>query len=192
MRWIVLAIFVVLVPYTWLTLRYRKEGPAFAPYEDLRRQANVKRLLASGYQRVSITAQRPADASRIPGGATVEAAPGGLPEDLAATLVEPVALAEEILSVRAAPAAARGDAYVVELTCALPGDQQQLAGADLYLRGQALVLAPRFERVAGGLQTRSPRTIARLTVPPGLLAAGRYRVTLPAARGSRVWNLEIR
>ena len=63
-----LAILAVVVPYTWLTLAYRKPGPAFQPYEDLRRQANVKRLLAAGYQRISLTAQRPADRPAVPGG----------------------------------------------------------------------------------------------------------------------------
>ena len=123
LKWIVVAILAVVAPYTWLTLHYRKSGPAFQPYEDLRRQANVKRLLASGYQRIALSAQRPADRSAVPGGAEARSAPGGLPADLVETLVEPLPLAEEILTVRAAPAVAQLLPYVIELTCRLASDQ---------------------------------------------------------------------
>jgi hypothetical protein len=192
LKWIVVAILAVVVPYTWLTLYYRKPGPAFQPYEDLRRQANVKRLLAAGYQRITLAAQRPADQPAVPGGADARSAPGGLPADLVETLVEPQPLAEEILTVRAAPAVARLLPYTIELTCRLASDQEQLAGGDLYVRGNQLVLAPRFERVSGALQTRSRQTIALLTLPGGTLAPGAYEVLLPGVRGSRAWRLEVR
>src|SRR5690606_6014035 len=44
MKWVIVAIIAILVPYTFLTLRYRKPGPAFQPYEDMKNQANVTRL----------------------------------------------------------------------------------------------------------------------------------------------------
>jgi hypothetical protein len=192
LKWIVVAILAVVVPYTWLTVHYRKPGPAFQPYEDLRRQANVKRLLAAGYQRIPLTAQRPADRPAVAGGADARSVPGGLPADLVETLVEPLPLAEEILTVRAAPTVAQRLPYTIELTCRLASDQEQLGGADLYVRGNQLVLAPRFERVSGGLQTRSRQTIALLTLPGGTLAPGVYEVRLPGGRGSRAWRLEVR
>jgi hypothetical protein len=108
------------------------------------------------------------------------------------TLVEPLPLAEEILTVRAAPVVAQRLPYTVELTCRLASDQEQLAGGDLYVRGNQLVLAPRFERVSGELQTRSRQTIALLTLPGGTLAPGTYEVLLPGGRGSRAWRLEVR
>jgi hypothetical protein len=108
------------------------------------------------------------------------------------TLVEPLPLAEEILTVRAAPAVARLLPYTIELTCRLASDQEQLAGGDLYVRGNQLVLAPRFERVSGALQTRSRQTIALLTLPGGTLGPGAYEVLLPGGRGSRAWRLEVK
>ena len=98
MKWIALAILLVIVPYTFLTLHYRKQGPAFRPYEDMKNRAGVIRLLSAGFQRIPLAAQRPAD----PTGATAAAtfmAPGGLPAELAATLVEPPLLPAEILTV---------------------------------------------------------------------------------------------
>src|SRR5690349_2827030 len=103
MKWIVLAIVLLIVPYTIMTLHYRKAGPAFQPYEDLKNRANVSRLLAAGYQRIPLVAQRPADSGRATGGATILPAPAGLPEDLKSTLVEPISLPMEITAVTAAP-----------------------------------------------------------------------------------------
>ncbi len=192
MKWIVVAIILFAVPYTILTLRYRKPGPAFQPYEDMKSRANVMRLLEAGYQRISLVAQRPADGARVAGGAAVTTLPGGLPSDLQSTLVETPLLPTEILSVAAAPTANPLLPYQIHFTCTLPTDNQQLGGADLYVREQQLVIVPTFERVGGDLQTRSRQTVVLLTLAPGALKAGNYTVTLLGERGSRRWPLEVR
>jgi len=192
MKWIILAIVLTIIPYTVLTLRYRKPGPAFQPYEDIKNRANVTRLLAAGYQRIPLAAQRPADGTRTPGGAAVTTVAGGLPSELKSTLVEPLLLPAEILSVTAAPVANTLQSYVVQLTCILPDDQQQLGGANLYVRGESLVLAPTFEPVAANLQTRSRQAAVLLTIPAGALKPGRYQATLVGERASRSWPLEVR
>lgn len=192
MKWILVAIILVIVPYTFLTLRYRKPGPAFQPYEDMKNRANVARLLSAGYQRIPVVAQRPADRTHTPDGAGVSAAPGGVPEDLRSTLVEPLRLPGDYGTVRAAASVSALLPYPIEFTCSLPDDQQQLGGAELYLKGDALVVAPTFEQVGGGLQTRSRQTIVLITVPAGTLKPGRYTVTLPGERASRAWTLEVR
>ncbi len=192
MKWIVVAIVAMIVPYTIVTLVYRKPGPAYQPYEDMKNRANVKRLLDAGYRRLPLPAQRPADAARPKGGAIIAAGPGGLPEDLRTTLVEPLILPAEILSVTAAPALGAQEVYPIHLTCALPAENQQIAGAELYLRDDTLVIAPRLERVGGGLASRSQQTVALLTVPAGVLKPGRYTVTVAGERASRTWPLEVR
>jgi hypothetical protein len=48
MKWIVVAIVAVIVPYTFLTLRYRRPGKAFEPYADMKDRANTMRLLSAG------------------------------------------------------------------------------------------------------------------------------------------------
>lgn len=192
MKWILVAILLVIVPYTFLTLRYRKPGPAFQPYEDMKNRANVARLLSAGYQRIPVVAQRPADRTHTPDGAGVTVVPGGLPADLGSTLVEPLLLPVDYGTVKAAASVSALLPYPIELTCALPGDQQQLGGAELYLKGDSLVVAPTFEHVAGGLQTRSRQTIVLITVPAGTLRPGRYTVILPGERASRTWQLDVR
>lgn len=192
MKWVVLAILLLVVPYTIVTLRYRKEGPAFEPYEDLKKRANVARLLSAGYQRIPIVAQRPADTGRAAGGAWTAPASGGLPEDLRTTLVEPLQLPVEITQVTAAPTTAAAQPYTIQLACTLPDDKRQLGGADLYLRGETLVITPTFEPIGDTLHARSRHAAVLLTVPAGTLKPGHYAVTLVGERTSRAWSLEVR
>lgn len=192
MKWIVVAIILVIVPYTFLTLRYRKPGPAFQPYEDMKNRANVARLLSAGYQRIPLPAQRPADRTGVASGAVITAAQGGLPADLRATLVEPPQLPAEISSVTTAQTASTLLPYAIELTCTLPSDRQQLSGADLYVKQDQLVIAPTFEHVPGDLLTRSRHAVVLLSVPAGTLKPGRYSVLLVGERNSKTWPLDVR
>src|ERR1051326_8220809 len=103
MKWIVLAIILVLVPYTFLTLHYRKLGKAFEPYHDMTERANTARLLSAGYQRIPLPAERPADRMPPITSATIGNAAGGLPPQLRSTLVESPLLPSEITNVAAPP-----------------------------------------------------------------------------------------
>lgn len=191
MKWIIVAIILVIVPYTILTLRYRKPGPAFQPYADMKNRTNVARLLSAGYQRIPLPAQRPADRTGVPRGAVVTPAAGGLPDDLRATLVEPLLLPADITNVTTAQRVSTLLPYAIELTCTLPTDKQQLAGADLYVKGEHLVITPTFEHVAGDLLTRSRHAVVLLSVPPGVLKPGRYSVLLVGERSSKTWPLDV-
>jgi hypothetical protein len=192
MKWIVIVILAMIVPYTYLTLRYRKPGPAFQPYEDMKSRANVSRLLAAGYQRIALTAQRPADGMRAIGGAQITDASGGVPDALRSTLVEPPLLPTEITSVTAASTTTPLQSYVIQLTCTLPDDKQQLGGAEMFVREDSIVITPTFEPVTGDLQTRSRQAAVLLTVPAGALKPGTYAVTLVGERSSRTWSLEVK
>lgn len=192
MKWVALAILLLIVPYTFVTLRYRKPGKAYEPYEDIKNRANVTRLLAAGYQRIPIVAQRPADTGRALGGAIVLPAAGGLPSEVRSTLVESVLLPVEITNVTAAATANAQQPYAIQLACTLPSEQQQLGGADVYLRGEDLVIAPTFESMAENLHARSRQAAVLLTIPAGALKPGHYAVTLVGERASRTWSLEVK
>jgi hypothetical protein len=191
MKWIVLAIVLFIPLYTYLTLHFRRPGPAFRPYQDMRDRADVIRLLKAGYQRVAIEARRPADA--LPGaGAPTLPAPGGLPAELRRTLIESPLLPMEIDSVSAPTSAVSGIDYQIGLTYTLPDNKHQLSGAHLYEREGELVIIADFERLDGTLLTRSRDGSALLTVPPGSLRPGTYRVLLVGERASRSWTLNVR
>lgn len=192
MKWIALVILLVIVPYTAIRWHYRKPNRAFEPYADMKNQANTVRLLSAGFQRITLEADRPADPLRHGDVATISAAPGGLPEILAATLVEPPELPENIAGVTAAPTVNTMFAYPIEVTCTAPDNGHQLAGAHLYVRGDEMFVVPLFEKLDGALLARSRETFGRLTVAPGALKPGRYRATVLGARSSQSWDLEVR
>lgn len=192
MKWIVFAIVLVIGPYTFITLYFRKPGPAFEPYEDLKSRANASRLLSAGYRRIPILAERPADGARAAGGAAITPAEGGLPPDLRATLVEAPRLPLGISGIVAAPVANAAQAYAIQLTCTLPDDRQQLGGADVFVRDDTIVIAPTFERVPRDLQARSQQSAVLLTIPAETLKPGKFTVILVAEHASRTWPLEVK
>ena len=192
MKWILVAIILIIVPYTYLTLRYRRPGPAFQPYDDMKNRANVSRLLEAGFRRIAIPARRPADGTRPREGAVIATLAGGWPAELQSTLVETPILPIEIKNLAAASRANTLHPYEIQFTCSLPDDKRQLGGAELYIRGSSVVIAPTFEPVAGTLQTRTPHTEVLLTVPAGVLAPGSYKMTLVAERTSASWSVEVK
>jgi hypothetical protein len=60
------------------------------------------------------------------------------------------------------------------------------------VRGTEIAIAPHFEKLSGGLQTRTREDIVLLTVPPGALKPGAYRVTLVGQNASRAWSLKVK
>jgi hypothetical protein len=191
MKWIVVAILVFIPVYTYLTLHFRRPGPAFNPYQDMRDRADVIRLLKAGYQRVTVDASRTVD--EAPGtGAPSLPAPGGLPEDLKKTLIESPLLPLEVNSVSAAPNAVSGIDYQIVLSYTISDNKRQLSGAHLYEKPGEIVIVADFERLAGGLLARTREGSALLDIPPGSLRPGTYRVTLVGERASRAWTLRVR
>jgi hypothetical protein len=191
LKWVAVAILLIIVPYTILTLRYRKTTPPFRPYEDTRNRANVVRLLSAGYQRIPLAALRPADPSGARPTATT-VVPGGLPAELRSVLVEDLLLPAEIGNVAASSSASIAEPYSFRFSCTLPDDKRQLSGADLYVKGDQMIIAPAFERLSGGLAIRTRDNVVLVTVPAGTLKPGRYRVTLAGQRISKSWPLEVK
>jgi hypothetical protein len=191
MKWIVLAILIFIPVYTYLTLHFRRPGPMFNPYADMRDRADVIRLLKAGYHRVAIDASRPAEGVMESGTASLPAA-GGLPEELRKTLIESPLLPLEIDSVSAPATAVSGIDYTIGLNYTLQDNKRQLSGAHLYEREGDIVIIADFERLGGGLLARTRDGSALLSVPPGSLKPGTYRVTLVGERASRAWTLTVR
>lgn len=190
MKWIFAAIVVFMAAYTYLTLHYRKPGHAYEPYHDTKTRVNVARLVAAGYQRVELTAQRPADVVSAANNALP--APGGLPEGLRTTLVAPPLLPAEILEVNAATSATTTEPYRIQFRCATPDEKHQFIGAELYVHGDELIVTPNFEPLVGGLQSRTSDSLVVVTVPGGTFKPGSYRVTLAGEKLSRAWTLEVK
>jgi hypothetical protein len=197
LRWVVATILLFIVPYTFLTLKYRKPGRAFEPYADLKAQANVKRLLDAGYVRVSLHAERPFPPLRAaaiaPGTlARTEPAPAGLPDALNHTLVETPSLPLAYRDLLTPAELTHTEPARLQFTASFSDEHTQPAGADLYVRDNNIIIVPTFEPVPGGLTARTRETNLLLTLPASLLAPGRHEVTLLGTRSSLRWTWLVR
>ncbi len=199
MRWIVASILLFIVPYTYVNLKFRKPDKAFEPYEDMKKQANVKRLLDAGYTRVTVRAERPYPAlpakEILIGNATVASvapAPGGLPSPLDKTLVDAPRLPATYRDLVAPSEFGGTQPARIQFTALIEGDHEQLGGAEVYIRDEGVVIVPTFEPVPGDLKARAKDGTVLLTLPSGLLAPGRHAVTLVGARESASWTVMVR
>ena len=194
MRWIVLTILLAIVPYTWISLHFRKKARPFEPYNDLRQRANVHRLLAAGYHRIPLAAERPADQVLSSPAARAEITPaaGGIPAALKDTLVEIPNVPEAIRGVITSAASSTLLPYTIDIDCTLSDLNLGLASSYLYLKGDELILLNGFEAVAGELRSRSREMTLRLTAPAGTLPPGNYQVTAVGAHESRQWHLNVK
>lgn len=196
MKWVVMAILLMIVPYTILTVKYRKTGPAYQPYEDSKQRANVMRLLDAGYQRLNVNAERPADPQNIVRAMNtlIDAtpAPAGVTEGLTVTLVEIPQLPESFGAVSASNETASLLPYPILFTCALGDQKHQLGGAQVYLRGYQIVIVPQFEPLDGDLTARTKESTVLVTIPGGALKPGTYNAHLAGSTQSRQWTFNVR
>jgi hypothetical protein len=196
MKWVVLTIILGLAAYTYLTLHFRKPGPAFQPYQDAVNRTTVSRLLSSGYQRIALTVERPADPQRtsviLGGFANATTASSGLPPELDQALVGKPLLAETITAVTAAAEVTAAQPYRIQFSATLADNKHVISEAHLFRKNDSLVILPVFEQIEGGLQARWLETAVLLTVPAGALPPGRYTATLVGAHGSRTWPLLVK
>jgi hypothetical protein len=192
MSGIAIAILVIIVPYTYLRWHYAKPGRAFAPYHDIKDRANSTRLLSAGFQRIPLQAERPADGQRKATPVAFAITPGGVPSDLASTLVESPRLAQEFPTAAAATEANAMFAYPIEFTCALPDNKEQLGEVHFYAHEGNIYVVPEFEPLSGALLARNREMFFRVTVPAGAIKPGEYRVTLVGSRFSRSWTLRVK
>lgn len=196
MKWVALAILACLVPYTILTVKYRKTTPAYQPYEDSKKRANVLRLLDAGYQRLTVQASRPAEPQDLVRAMTSLAdpveAPGGLTEELKTTLVEMPELPASFSSVSAPREIAALLPYPIVFTCAIDDQKHQLAGAEVFLKDATVVIVASLEPLDGNLKARTKESPVAITLPGGALKSGTYTVLLAGATHSRQWTLTVR
>lgn len=193
MRWVVIAIAVFIVGYTYTRLHYAKKGRPFEPYYDMGQMVTVDRLLKLGFQEIPVTLQRPPaarPADRFGPAPAIRNEAGGLPPELARNLVFKPTLPERVESVEA-PAIASGATYRIQFVCVEPDLTRQIHRAFLYLRGRQLFLLPGVAKIPLDLRAASPRTTVVASFPLYRLAPGGYAITLSSRAGSKHWNFTV-
>lgn len=192
MKWIVVAIIACIVPYTWLTLAYRKENPAHQPYQDNKDRAQVMRLLGSGFNRYDVSLELLVDPAVPPiNSAETQLLDGGLPPLLRDLLIDQPTLPERLPFVSAPDSSLAGAPYVLTFACTQPEHDERPATATLYHRQDELVLVIDYEQLPDRLRTRELDATAQVSIPANTLTPGTYQISLLGARESRRWTFEL-
>lgn len=190
MIWIVLTIVVFVGAYTFISLRYRKPGRAYQPAEDTKNRVNTSRLLSAGYQRVHLSTRLPTSAGSATN--TAEVAPGGLPDDLRTALISPLQLPVDVVSGHGASTTTSNEPYELLFRCVGADDSRAVAGAELYVKGNILLVAPQLEKLGRGLHSRTRDHLVQATIPPSSLKPGNYRLLVVGERLSQTWNVQVK
>lgn len=192
MKWIVLAIIACVIPYTWLTLAYRKENPAHQPYQDNKDRAQVLRLLENDFYRFDLSMELLSSPFYPPTGlAETEQLAGGLPPLLRDVLIDPPTLPSRVPVAMALAVGSAGDPYEIYFGGARPGPGERPASATLYRRDSELVILVGYDIPPRELKSRNLNATARITIPAGTLDSGDFQVTLLGERESRRWRLRL-
>ncbi len=196
MKWVLLAILACVIPYTWITVAYRKPNPAYQPYEDSKQRANVHRLLQAGFRRIHLPAT-PTDGAHDafrarPDLAAVVTAPAGLTPELDQTLVETPPLPLSFSTVSAPVNAEAGQPYSLAFTCVSGEQKHPLFGAHVYVKEGTMVIVPSFAPPVGTPPPRAAEESVVLTLPADALKPGSYTAHLAGSEESRQWTVEVR
>lgn len=194
MKWVAVAIVVSLALYTFLTLKYRRPGPAYRPYQDAQDRATTTRLLAGGWSLLPATVSRPVDKTAPAAApAAITRGVGGLGIELEAALAEKPKLLASIDEVVAPGEVAHGTAYVARFTGTLPDLNAQLGDVTIYRRASTLVLMPTTEPLPGKkLLSRWNGNGYALSFPTTALPPGRYQVRLVSRGPAATWSFTVR
>lgn len=194
MKWIVLAIVVFVVGYTLVNLYFRKPGRAYRPYQDAQDRATTARLLAAGWQKMSVATRRPVEtppAEDIPAAVTREAA--GLGADLEGRFAERPRLLATIDRVVSPATIVRGGDYAAYFTASLPDLKAQVGDITLYRRGYELVLIPTTEPLPGTeLKSRWNDSTYWLSFSTAGLPTGRYQARIVARGPAAAWSFNVK
>jgi hypothetical protein len=192
MRWVAVAILVGIGVYTWLTLGYRKPGPAYEPYEAGRERALQARLAEGGWSHfpaeLVVLDGPPPDDPRV-----TAATPGtGAARELQDWVKAVWHLPVDWPALAPAPEWEPGIDYAIEFTLQPDGSNAQLVGFDVYRRQETLVVITRWEPGRLQLRVRPAPISGRILWPAAArLEPGEYAVELPALRESRQWVLTV-
>ncbi|HYC72240.1 MAG TPA: hypothetical protein VEB66_13585 [Opitutaceae bacterium] len=194
LKWVAAVIVVSVALYTFLTLQFRKPGPAYRPYQDAQDRATTARLLAGGWSRLPADVSRPADPAKPAAtSAAIRRESPGLGAELEAAFAEKPPLLASVGGVVAPAEVARGEDYRAYFKGTLADQGTQLAEVAAYRRGNTVVLIPTIERLPdAALLSRWAEAPYQVRIPTQALPPGRYEVRLAAQRAGAAWSFSVR
>ncbi len=192
MKWVILAIALFIIGYTFINLRYRKPGKGHEPAAEMRHRVTAARLKEAGWEKLSVDTRRPAE--KITGDdAPITRGMLGLGLDFNTTLVEKPGLLRSIDQVSAPDHVEPGADYTATFTGSISDLTCQLGDIELYRRGNELVLLPVIEHLPGKqLYSRWNDASYCVTFSTKTLPAGTYQVSLFAQGPAAKWSFRIK
>jgi len=193
MKWIVIAIVIFVVGYTIVNFVFRKKGPAYRPYQDAQDRATTARLVAAGWQKITIDSRRPAEKPDIAQPAATHRDYLGVGPDLDSKFAEKPKLLATIDKVAAPSSVIQGMNYTLYFTASL-GEQLTVQVGDmaLYRKANQLVLIPTIETLPGKeLMSRWNDSNYWISFPTTSLPPGDYEMRIVAQGPALVWNFKI-
>ena len=194
MKWIVAAIVIFIAGYTVVNLYFRKPGRAYRPYQDSQDRATTARLVAAGWQKITVDTRRPAEkASATESPATVTRDYVGVGADLDGKFAEKPKLLATIDKVVSPNAVDHGKDYSLYFTGSLTELKEQVGDLNLYRKGNELVLIPSIEPLPGKeLMSRWNDSNYWISFPTANLSPGRYEMRIVANGPAAVWSFVVR
>ena len=191
MKWVVLAIAVFIVGYTFINLRYRKPGKGHEPAAEMKQRVTTARLKEAGWTVLPVNTNRPADKIAFDD-ATISRGTFGLGLDFNTALVDKPNLLRSIDHVNAPDHVTAGNDYTAYFTGSLADLKFQLGEIQLYRRGNELVLLPIIEHLPGKeLYSRWNDTNYSVTFSTVELPAGVYQISLFAQGPAAKWSFRV-
>ncbi len=194
MKWIVLAIVLFMVIYTFVNVYYRKKGQPYRPYQDAQDRATTARLLAAGWKKIPLETRRPVEKPELDGAAaTIKREIAGLGPELESKFAEKPKLVTTIDRAAAPASVQHGLDYTIYFTVGIPSQKAQVGDLSLYHRDHELVLVPSLENLPGKeLMTRWDDSNLCATFSTANLPAGRYTVRIVALAPAAAWTFEVK
>ena len=194
MKWIVAVIIVFIVGYTVVNVYFRKPGPGYRPYQDAQDRATTARLLAAGWQKVTVDARRPAErpvTDDTPAAVTRDFP--GLGADLESKFATKPKLLASIDKVVSPTTVAKGHNYAAYFTASLADLKEQVGELALYRKGNELVLIPATEPLPGkDLKSRWNDSTYWVSFPTTNLPTGRYQMRIVAKGPALMWSFTVK
>ncbi len=193
MKWIALAIVVFVVGYTLVNIFYRKQGPAYRPYQDAQDRATTARLVAAGWQKITVDTRRPAEKPDIAQPAATHRDYLGVGPDLDSKFAEKPRLLATIDKVTAPTSVVQGMNYMLYFTASVDELTTQVGDMAIYRKANQLVLIPTIESLPGKeLMSRWNDSNYWVSIPTNNLPPGDYEMRIVAKGPALVWNFTVR
>lgn len=193
MKWIMVAIIVFVVGYSVVNFYFRKPGRSYRPYQDAQDRATTARLVAAGWQKMTIDTRRPAEKAVLASAAATHRDYIGVGPDLDPNFAEKPVLPETIDKVFAPDSITRGRDYSLYFTASLTDLKTQIGELALYRRENELVLIPNLEPLPGKeLMSRWNDTNFWASFSTANLPPGNYEMRIVAKGPALVWSFTVR